>query len=204
MRWSRCRTPRNAAPTRRTPSSSGARPISCNPAPARPTRCVLVDRPELRLYGALFHVGTCHRTLRVCWEAVELRCRKYIDAEFLPATGGVYDFISVDGRARVHCLKRALPLLKPEGGILMLVCTCCATDAGSWSSVGMCAAADDAEPCARRCAVRSRRTTQSGSGMQMHLQQCQSTGSNSRTTSTQVISSVLQLPSLFGSQCMSC
>jgi hypothetical protein len=39
----------------------------------------------------------------------------------------VYDFISVDGRARVHCLKRALPLLKPEGGILMLVRACCST-----------------------------------------------------------------------------
>jgi hypothetical protein len=48
--------------------------------------------------------------------------RKYIDADFLPTASGVYDFISVDGRARVHCLKRALPLLKPEGGILMLVC----------------------------------------------------------------------------------
>ena len=47
--------------------------------------------------------------------------RKYIDADFLPTASGVYDFISVDGRARVHCLKRALPLLKPEGGILMLV-----------------------------------------------------------------------------------
>jgi hypothetical protein len=58
--------------------------------------------------------------------------RKYIDADFLPASGGMYDFISVDGRARVHCLKRALPLLKPEGGILMLVCTRFCTLATSW------------------------------------------------------------------------
>ena len=47
--------------------------------------------------------------------------RDYIAASFLPESGGMYDYISVDGRARVHCLKRALPLLKPEGGILMLV-----------------------------------------------------------------------------------
>jgi len=48
-------------------------------------------------------------------------CRDYIAASFLPEKEGIYDYISVDGRARVHCLKRALPLLKPEGGILMLV-----------------------------------------------------------------------------------
>lgn len=49
-----------------------------------------------------------------------IKFKKYIEADFLPTAGGVYDYISVDGRARVHCLKRALPLLKPEGGILML------------------------------------------------------------------------------------
>ena len=41
-------------------------------------------------------------------------------AKFLPTGKGVYDYISVDGRARVACLERALPLLKPQGGVLML------------------------------------------------------------------------------------
>mmetsp|Transcript_20606 Transcript_20606/g.62049 ORF Transcript_20606/g.62049 Transcript_20606/m.62049 type:complete len:322 (+) Transcript_20606:156-1121(+) len=45
--------------------------------------------------------------------------KDYVDAEFLPHTP-TYDFVSVDGRARIHCMKRALPLVKPEGGIFML------------------------------------------------------------------------------------
>ena len=32
----------------------------------------------------------------------------------------MFDYISVDGRVRMPCLERALPLLKPEGGILLL------------------------------------------------------------------------------------
>lgn len=98
----------------------------------------------------------------------------------------MYDFISVDGRARVHCLKRALPLLKPEGGILMLVCTCCCTLAvsrvlvWSWDVRGISRAMRMTLCCAD-C-----RITRSGNGMQMHSQQCQSTGSNLRTLSTQV------------------
>jgi hypothetical protein len=45
--------------------------------------------------------------------------KEYVDAEFLPHEP-TYDFVSVDGRARIHCMKRALPLVKPEGGIFML------------------------------------------------------------------------------------
>ena len=41
-------------------------------------------------------------------------------ANFLPMGKGMFDYISVDGRARMHCLVRALPLLKPEGGVLLL------------------------------------------------------------------------------------
>ena len=47
-------------------------------------------------------------------------CRDYVAANFLPMGKGMFDYISVDGRARMHCLVRALPLLKPEGGILLL------------------------------------------------------------------------------------
>lgn len=32
----------------------------------------------------------------------------------------MYDYISVDGRVRMDCLARALPLLRPAGGILLL------------------------------------------------------------------------------------
>ncbi len=32
----------------------------------------------------------------------------------------MFDYISVDGRSRMQALERALPLLKPQGGILML------------------------------------------------------------------------------------
>lgn len=49
-----------------------------------------------------------------------VKFKDYIEASFLPLEGGMYDYISVDGRARVPCFKRALPLLKPEGGILLL------------------------------------------------------------------------------------
>lgn len=49
-----------------------------------------------------------------------IKFKDYIDASFLPKEEGIYDYISVDGRARVPCFKRALPLLKPEGGILLL------------------------------------------------------------------------------------
>lgn len=45
--------------------------------------------------------------------------KAYADAAFLPHKP-VFDFVSVDGRARIHCMKRALPLVKPEGGIFML------------------------------------------------------------------------------------
>ena len=47
-------------------------------------------------------------------------CSDYVVAEFLPEGKGIFDYISVDGRARMHCLERALPLLKPDGGILLL------------------------------------------------------------------------------------
>lgn len=49
-----------------------------------------------------------------------IKFKEYIAAKFLPKEKGIYDYISVDGRARVPCFKRALPLLKPEGGIIML------------------------------------------------------------------------------------
>lgn len=49
-----------------------------------------------------------------------IKFKDYIEAKFLPKEDGTFDYISVDGRARVPCFKRALPLLKPEGGILML------------------------------------------------------------------------------------
>eukprot|EP00208_Stichococcus_sp_RCC1054_P000529 CAMPEP_0206143350 /NCGR_PEP_ID=MMETSP1473-20131121/20215_1 /ASSEMBLY_ACC=CAM_ASM_001109 /TAXON_ID=1461547 /ORGANISM="Stichococcus sp, Strain RCC1054" /LENGTH=300 /DNA_ID=CAMNT_0053538701 /DNA_START=207 /DNA_END=1109 /DNA_ORIENTATION=- len=49
-----------------------------------------------------------------------IKFKDYIEASFLPKQEGTYDYISVDGRARVQCFKRALPLLKPEGGVLML------------------------------------------------------------------------------------
>lgn len=99
-------------------------------------------------------------------------CRKYIDADFLPTASGVYDFISVDGRARVHCLKRALPLLKPEGGILMLVCF---WGKNAASMCMMCTAVRARPKCTMTCCVVCR-TTLSGNGMQMHLQQCLSIG----------------------------
>jgi len=43
-----------------------------------------------------------------------LCCRDYFGATFLPNDEGVFDYIAVDGRSRVNCIKRALPLLKPE------------------------------------------------------------------------------------------
>jgi hypothetical protein len=44
----------------------------------------------------------------------------YYGAAFLPNDEGIFDYIAVDGRSRVNCIKRALPLLKPEGGVLLL------------------------------------------------------------------------------------
>lgn len=42
-------------------------------------------------------------------------CRDYASAEFVPAHDeGKFDYIAVDGRSRMLCLKRALKLLKPE------------------------------------------------------------------------------------------
>ena len=57
---------------------------------------------------------------RLCNLPVCPRCRDYVAASFLPTTTGTYDYISVDGRVRMYALARALPLLKPEGGILLL------------------------------------------------------------------------------------
>lgn len=110
--------------------------------------------------------------MQVCSTVHGCVCRKYIDADFLPTASGVYDFISVDGRARVHCLKRALPLLKPEGGILMLV-GCYGRNAASMCTV--CTALHYPAECTMMCCVVCR-TTLSGNGMQMHLQRCPSIG----------------------------
>ncbi len=41
-------------------------------------------------------------------------CRQYSSAAFLHKQNGTFDFVAVDGRARVPCLKRALSLVKPE------------------------------------------------------------------------------------------
>ncbi len=43
------------------------------------------------------------------------------DLPLLASTSATADrLVDVASQARVHCFKRALPLLKPEGGILML------------------------------------------------------------------------------------
>lgn len=45
----------------------------------------------------------------------------YTAVSFLgPQHLGTFDFISIDGRARAACFPRALELLKPHGGVLML------------------------------------------------------------------------------------
>jgi hypothetical protein len=42
-------------------------------------------------------------------------CRDYASAEFIPAHDeGKFDYVAVDGRSRMLCLKRALKLIKPE------------------------------------------------------------------------------------------
>lgn len=47
--------------------------------------------------------------------------KDYASAEFIPARDeGKFDYVAVDGRSRMLCLKRALKLIKPEGGILLL------------------------------------------------------------------------------------
>ncbi|KAL4443596.1 hypothetical protein ABPG75_011333 [Micractinium tetrahymenae] len=46
---------------------------------------------------------------------------EYVKAAFIPdSAAGTFDFVSIDGRARVACFTRALQLLKPHGGVLML------------------------------------------------------------------------------------
>ena len=45
----------------------------------------------------------------------------YVKAAFVPeAEAGTFDLVSIDGRARVACFPRALQLLKPHGGVLVL------------------------------------------------------------------------------------
>ena len=45
----------------------------------------------------------------------------YVAAAFLDHSHlGTFDFVSIDGRARVACFKCALQLLKPHGGVLVL------------------------------------------------------------------------------------
>lgn len=42
-------------------------------------------------------------------------CRKYASADFIPPDQeGKFDYVAVDGRSRMLCLKRALKLVKPE------------------------------------------------------------------------------------------
>lgn len=43
-----------------------------------------------------------------------LQCRQYSSAAFLHTQNGTFDFVAVNGRSRVPCLKRALSLVKPE------------------------------------------------------------------------------------------
>lgn len=46
---------------------------------------------------------------------------EYAAVDFLPVSdNGSFDLIVVDGRSRVACTTRALELLKPHGGILVL------------------------------------------------------------------------------------
>ncbi|KAL4447296.1 hypothetical protein ABPG77_007329 [Micractinium sp. CCAP 211/92] len=46
---------------------------------------------------------------------------EYAKAAFVPdSEAGTFDFVSIDGRARVACFPRALQLLKPHGGVLVL------------------------------------------------------------------------------------
>ena len=42
-----------------------------------------------------------------------------MDTTFLPKNAS-FDFVSVDGRARVACMSRALQILKPVGGVLLM------------------------------------------------------------------------------------
>ena len=45
----------------------------------------------------------------------------YVAAAFIDASHkGTFDLISIDGRARVGCFPRALELIKPHGGVLVL------------------------------------------------------------------------------------
>ena len=42
-------------------------------------------------------------------------CRKYASADFIPPSQEEkFDYVAVDGRSRMLCLKRALKLVKPE------------------------------------------------------------------------------------------
>ena len=45
--------------------------------------------------------------------------RNYVDSTYLPSNAS-FDFVSVDGRARVACMSRALHILKPVGGVLLM------------------------------------------------------------------------------------
>jgi hypothetical protein len=54
-----------------------------------------------------------HRTT-IC-SGTTLPCREYASVGFISAADeGSFDYIAVDGRSRMLCLKRALKLLKPE------------------------------------------------------------------------------------------
>jgi hypothetical protein len=44
-----------------------------------------------------------------------IRCREYASVDFIPAPDeGKFDYVAVDGRSRMLCLKRALKLVKPQ------------------------------------------------------------------------------------------
>lgn len=46
---------------------------------------------------------------------------EYVKAAFVSGVEtGTFDFVSIDGRARVACFPRALQLLRPHGGVLVL------------------------------------------------------------------------------------
>ncbi len=46
--------------------------------------------------------------------------QQYVTVELPQELHGKFDLIIVDGRARSACLRRAVSLLKPEGGLLLL------------------------------------------------------------------------------------
>jgi hypothetical protein len=54
-------------------------------------------------------------------------CRDYASADFIPAHDeGKFDYVAVDGRSRMLCLKRALKLIKPEVPLPIMFSLSCA------------------------------------------------------------------------------